>query len=249
MVSAEKYLPELGPEAEKRQAIEALCQGKPDALYLLSGISEIIDSETGEKGYKPGSYADVDWNDLMTGGKARALAIVELAQYFPEAVVAVNSSTFKVKDPTAPTDAEVMAEYVARQGVPYERIILQDKSTTTFTELIELVKCMAKYDWRHVVVIAGETQKGRTQLMLEQIASLQDPAGAWEEPEFRTALERVGEPKLKVNVVSSEDILPIRDGRYAKLIAAARNTGIWQKREQRDREAVEDLKAGSYWSK
>ncbi|HLG90748.1 MAG TPA: ElyC/SanA/YdcF family protein [Candidatus Saccharimonadales bacterium] len=140
-----------------------------------------------------------------------------------------------------------MAEYVARQGVQPERVILQDKSTTTFTELIELVKYMAQYDWQHVVVVAGETQKGRAQLMLEQLATLQDKDAAWKEPEFRAALERVGEPKLKVTIVSSEDILPIRDGRYARLIAAAKSSETWKKRELMDHQAVADLRSGRYW--
>src|SRR3972149_6100479 len=128
----------VGETSDPQEAIERLCEGQPDALYLLSGVSEITDPKTGEKSYKPGSYKDVDWNGYMTGGKGRALAIVELAKYFPDAAVAVNSNTFNVHDSEAPTDAEVMAEYVERKGVPPKKIMQQDRSTTTFTELIEL---------------------------------------------------------------------------------------------------------------
>lgn len=234
-------------ELDTQEAIELLCGGKPDVLYLLSGVSEIIDPETGQKTYKPGSYKDVDWNGYMTGGKGRALAITELAKRFPDAKVAVNSNTFNIHNPEAPTDAEVMAEYVERIGIPPEKIIKQDRSTTTFTELIELVKYIAEHQWGHAVVVAGETQKPRAEEMFRQIATLRDPAGAWEDPEFRAALEDIKVINPKITFVSAEDVLPFRDERYEKVIAEARNTETWQIREALDEKAVKDLETGKYW--
>lgn len=230
-----------------QEAIERLCEGQPDALYLLSGISEITNPETGEKTYKPGSYKDVDWKGYMTAGKGRALAIVELAKCFPDAVVAVNSNTFGVYDPNAPTDAGVMAEYIENKGVPPERIMRQDRSSTTFTELIELVKYIAQYRWKHAVVVAGETQKPRAEEMLRQIATLQDPAGAWEDPDFRAALEEIKLIDPKITFVSAEGVLSLRGRLYASVIAAARNTETWKIREALDMKALEDLKTGKYW--
>lgn len=249
MENLEHHTQENDLKTDRQKAIERLCGGEPDALYLLSGISEITNIETGEKFYKPGSYADVDWNGYMTGGKGRALAAVELAKRFPYAKVAVNSNTFNIRNPEAPTDAEVMAEYVERKGVESERIIRQDRSSTTFTELIELIKYIAKNQWNHVVVVAGETQKARAEEMLRQIAILQDPAGAWQDPDFRAALEEIKTINPKITFVSAEDILLIRDERYGKLIAEARNTEAWKKREVLDEGAVEDLKTGRYWKK
>lgn len=249
MRNPERQFSENNIESEKRAELEHLCEGAPDAIYLLSGISEITNPETQEKKYKPGSYADVDWNGYMTGGKARALAVVELAKTFPEANVAVNSNTFNVRNPEAPTDAEVMAEYVERKGVEPERVLKQDRSTTTFTELIELIKYIADYNWQHPVVVAGETQKARAEEMLRQIATLQDPAGAWKDPEFREALEKVQQTSPKITIVSSEDILPLRDERYAKVIAQAKETETWKVREKLDKGAVEDLRQGRYWQK
>ena len=236
-------------DLDKKEAIERLCDGEPDALYLLSGVSEITDSETGQKKYKPGSYEDVDWNGYMTGGKGRALAVVELAEHFPDAVVAVNSNTFNIHNPEAPTDAEVMAEYVERNGVPPEKIMSQDRSTTTFTELIELVKYMAEHRWKHVVVVAGETQKPRAEEMFSQIETLHDPEGAWKDPEFQAALEEIKSTNPKITFVSAEDVLPFRDERYTKVISDARNTKTWKIRENLDKQALEQLKNGTYWKK
>lgn len=245
----EKPTPRSTSEAElqKRETLEALCSGVPDALFLLSGVSEVIDSKTKEKKYKPGSYADVDWKGFMTGGKARALALVELAKHFPEAVVAVNSNTFNIHDPLAPTDAEVMAEFVKRKGVEMGRVLMQDQSTTTFTELIELLRYVAKYEWKHPVVVAGESQKLRAEEMFRQLDTLQDPDGAWRDPEFREALEKAKNLGTVVTFVSSEDVLPIRDPRYSELISAARNTDTWRNRENMDRKAFDDLAGGRYW--
>ncbi len=249
MNNPENYNRENGPEEEKRIKLEELCEGEPDALYLLSGVSEVPKPGSDEKKYKPGSFADVDWNGYMTGGKARALAVAELAEHFPEAVVAVNSNTFNVRSPEAPTDAEVMAGYLERKGVDPERILSQDRSTTTFTELIELVKYIAKEGWEHSIVVAGETQRPRAEEMLRQIETLQDPAGAWKDPEFRAALKKLKEIQPKITFVNAEDVLPIRDVRYGKLIDAARQTETWKKREKLDQGAVEDLRAGRYWEK
>lgn len=247
-MNSPENIPRGDQETEKRKNLEALCQGEPDALYVLSGISEVINPVTQEKDYKPGSYGDVDWKGNMTGGKARALAAVELSKYFPEATVAVNSNTFNISDPKAPTDADVMAEYIERKGVEHEKIIKQDRSTTTFTELIELVKYIAEHKWEHPVVIAGETQKPRAIEMLKRIATLKDPAGAWKDPAFQDALNKIKEVNPKITIVSSEDILPIRDNRYTELIQKARETETWKKREKLDRQAVEDLVTGKYWN-
>lgn len=249
MHNPERQLPEHNIDTEKRAELERICEGAPDAIYLLSGISEVTNPETLEKKYKPGSYADVDWNGYMTGGKARALGVVELAKVFPDATIAVNSNTFNVRNPEAPTDAEVMAEYVERKGVEPERILTQDRSTTTFTELIELIKYIAEHNWQHPVVVAGETQNARAEEMLRQIGTLQDPAGAWKDPDFRAALEKVQQSTPKITIVSSEDILPLRDERYAKVIAQARETKTWKVREELDKGAVEDLQQGRYWKK
>lgn len=238
---------EHDPEQEKRVRFEAMCEGEPNALYLLSGVSEVVDPETQQRRYKPGSYADVDWKGYMSGGKARALAVAELAKYFPEATVAVNSSTFSVQNPEAPTDAEVMAEYAQRKGVDPERIIRQDRSTTTFTELVELVKYIAKNGWQHAVVVVGETQKPRAEEMLRQIDILHDPAGAWKDEEFRAALEVFRELHPQITFVTAEDVLPLRDERFGRLIAEARKTENWKTREALDAKALEDLKSGRYW--
>lgn len=234
-------------EEQKRVAIENLVEGEPDALFLLSGISEVVDTKTQEKKYKPGSYADVDWNGYMTGGKGRALAVAELAKYFPEATVAANSNTFNVHDSQAPTDADVMAEYLEKKGVETERIIKQDQSTTTFTELIELIKYISEHQWKHVAVVAGETQKPRAMEMFRQISTLQDPAGAWKDPVFRKALEVFKQLQPKITFVAAESVLPIRDKRYANIIAQARETETWKTREALDKKAVDDLVGGRYW--
>lgn len=234
-------------KTEDQETIERLCEGEPDALFLLSGISEITDSNTGEKRYKPGSYKDVDWKGHMTGGKARALAVAELAKRFPNAVAAVNSNTFNTHDPKAPTDAEVMTEYLIRMSVPAEKIIKQDRSTTTFTEMIELVKYIAQYRWKHPVVVAGETQKARAEEMFRRIETLRDPDGAWTDSDFRASLEEIKGINPKVTFVSAEDVLPFRDERYARVISEARNTQTWEIREDLDKKAFEDLRTGRYW--
>lgn len=243
---SEKYKLENIKGQEKLQKLTELCGGIPDALYLHSGVTEITEKD-GEKKYKPGSYSDVDWKGFLSGGKGRALALVELATCFPNATIALNSNTYNINDPEAPTDAEVMAEYVTSKGINPERILEQDRSTTTFTELIELIKYIAKHDWKHPVVVAGGFQIPRASEMLKQIETLRDPAGEWKDPEFRMALEKIKETKPKITFVSAEDVLPLRNSRYTDLIEKAKKTETWKIRENLDNKAIEQLKAGTYW--
>ncbi len=234
-------------EAKKREEIERLCEGTPEALYILSGITEKIDPKSGQKSYRPGSYADVDWKGFLSGSKARALAAVELAKYFPDTIIAVNSNTYNINDSSAPTDATVMSEYIENKGVNPERIIRQDKSISTFTELIELIKYIHKHAWNHVVVVTNEFQIPRAKEMLKQIETLKDPASAWQDPVFRAAVEYLKATSPKITFVSAEDILPLRDARYAALIKEAKTTETWKRREAVEEKAVTQLRGGNYW--
>jgi len=47
--------------------------------------------------------------------------------------------------------------------------------------------------------------------------------------------------------VAAEDILPIRNERYARLIEEARNTENWKIRAKLNRKAVDDLINDRYW--
>lgn len=234
-------------ESETRREIKRICEGTPDALYILSGISEKINPKTGQKFYKPGSYADTEWNGFITGTKARALAAVELAKYFPDATVVANSKTYNARDPEAPTDADVMREYMEQKSVEPERIIQQDRSTTTFAELTELFKYIQEYVWSHVVVVANEFQIERAKEMLKQIETLKDPIGAWQDPVLRDAIEYMKTASTKITFVSAEDVLPLRDKRYGTVIAKAKTTELWKKRVASEEKGIVLLKRGDYW--
>lgn len=230
----------------KRSRLEKICNGKPDALYLLSGISRVIRA-SGEAIYKPGGWDDIDWKGFMSPGKAKALALLELAEAFPDATIVVNSNTFNTQDPQAPTDVEVMAKYLERMGIDRSRMITQDKSTTTLREIMELiVMCFNQNDWSHVVVVAGETQLPPAKKMLERIETIQDHGGTWRDPAYQTALEKIGEIRPRITFVSAEGVLPIRNNRYQALISLARETKNWKKRENRDRDTLKRLEDGSF---
>lgn len=232
----------------KRKEYEKLCEGVPDAIYILSNVTEKTNPKTGKKYYKPDAYNDVDWNGNTYGsGKAKALVTVELSECFPEAVVAVNSKTYSINDPEAPSDAEVMAEYIARKGVDGEKIIKQDRSSTTFTELIELIKYIAKYKWRHPVIITSDLQILRAKEMLNQIETLEDPAGASTDTEFRSALVEIKNINPKITFISADRVLHLRDPRYAEIITEARKSESWKHAEKVQENAVNQLKQGLYW--
>lgn len=220
---------------EKLKRIMEIFHDEPDVIATLSaGIKKV-----GEQYHSP-SYADTDPLGLLSGGKARMIATVEAHTYFPDAMFLTNSHT-KGKADDEPTHAKVVARELVEYGIPEDHIVLQENSTNTITELIELVKVSVDNNWRIVSVISNEYQIPRIQ---EFINSLDKFVG--NDSAFATALKKFKEEGYKINLVSAEDILSVRSPHYDTLIEKVKKTEAYEERVAAETKGTEQIKDGSY---
>ena len=228
----------------ERRAIERLCGGTPDAVSILSGSVVKRQLRHGGARYSSGSYAELDVAGLLNGGKARAIAAAEIARFYPDAAIIANGHTYE----NAPADARIMREELGRFGATTDHVILQEKSYSTFTEFVELVKYVAEHKWRRIVIITNEFHIPRAQELLRQIGNLRDPYGVSLDPDFRAALPVFRERAPEVRFVSAEAVLLLRNPSYQRIVDRAKASPEWQKRAAREAQGLKQLQEGTYWN-
>jgi len=231
------------PDFSKREQYEQLCGGAPDAFFVLGG-GVVKNTKTGEP--KSGSYRDNDTHNLLSGSKARVVAAAELHQYFPEAAVVANSSLKNEKT----SNAQLFAKEMIERGVDESKVILQQNSYNTFTEMLELVRMIVDNNWKHAVVVTNEFQIPRARIMLEKIDELHDPNNYWQRSEIQKALDQFRKIKDSVTVsfVSAEDALPIKSSKYIRIVAEAKASPGWQARVASEQQGVGQIERGEYWN-
>ena len=229
-------------EINKRAEYERLCEGEPNAFYILSGGILLGGTEENPR-YRSNVYSELDYHGYLGGGKARSIAAAEMAKYLPGAKVIANSWVSKDTD----SDAKVMAREIEHMGIQKERIILQENSYSTFTEMIELLKIIEKNNWHHVAVVTNEFQIPRAKAMLERMDTLHDPNGAWQDPEFQKSLKKMKEKSVKIVFVSAEEVLPIRSKHYTRIVEEAKTSDAWKKRVEVEMRGVKQLEDELYW--
>ncbi|HVO61667.1 MAG TPA: YdcF family protein [Terriglobales bacterium] len=228
----------------ERTEIERLCGGTPEVLSILSGSIVKRQLRDGPARYSSGSYKELDVAGLVSGGKARVIAAAEVARFFPNVTILANGYTYA----NAPPDAQIVKEELRRYGASTHHVLLQKKSYSTFTELVELVKLVAEYKWRHLAIMTNCFQIPRAQELLKHIDSLHDPYGVSQDPDFRAALPTFVELAPRVVFVSAEAVLPWRSGRYQKIIRQAKGRPEWRERDAREARGLKQLQEGTYWN-
>lgn len=230
---------------KKRETYERLCEGKPDALFILAHDVEKNDA-TGE--LKSGSYSHTDPLGRIGGAKARSLAGAELQHFFPDALIVANS--WSIQGGERVSHADVTAEELGKRGVNEKDILRQERSYSTFTEIIELIKLIVEKNWHHVAVIANEFQISRAEAMLDSVHRLHDSNGESDKPEVQEALEKFAHMKtlgvVKIKFVSAENVLTSFGPKYKRLIDRVKESPEWKRTMEMEKEGEERLRAGTY---
>ena len=231
--------------AEKVIAYEELCGGKPDAIAVLARtVREVgIVGRIRTGGY---SEADVDQYKNVGGSHGSVIATTELGTYFSDATLITNSTVDRGGG-LVDKHAEVMAEELRRRGIAPERIIEQKKSSSTLTELLELIKLITGKGWRRVVVVLNEFHLPRAKAMLEHIDSVQPDHPYRKHEGISEAVEAYKKMKdVHITFVAAEEVLSIIDPRYARVIDEARQTDHWKRTVDIEQNAVKQIEEGTY---
>ena len=225
--------------SEKRTRVETLFHNQvPDAIFVLSG--DIKEAPEPRSGYMSPSYDDVDIRGLTSGGKARVIAAAEAYKYFPNTFF-VPSSRDRVPH-GRPTHARVYAEEMQALGVPAERIILQEESFNTITEVVGAIKLAVERGWWMLAFVSNDYQLDRIQVMYEHIAELYP-----EDAEFKKTLKAFQESGGTILCVSAEQLLSVRrPGLYGPILQKAKGKLAYHVREQSERRGTHDVRTGTY---
>src|SRR3989344_1245133 len=224
---------------ENREKIENIFQHqKPDAIAVFS--MDIV-ATRGREDFKSGSYADLDVRGLVSGGKADVVAAAEVAKYFPEAVI-VTDTRDRDASRNRPTHASVYASEIQRLGVPRGRILMEENSVNTIEELVEIIKMAVHHGWDNVAIILNDFHVERTREMLAQLPSL----AKQDDHEFIEAFRKFNDSGRKITFVTAEDILLVRNPRYARLFEKVRETPAYKKRVEAEARGLSDLRNRKY---
>lgn len=228
--------------SKQRETYERLCEGKPDALFILA---HDVDKNPVTGKARSGSYAHVDPIGRIGGAKARSIAAAELRRYFPGATLVANS--WSEYTGRYVSHANISAEELKARGVSVSDIIVQENSYSTFTELLELIRLVVEHNWRHVVAITNEFQILRAKAMLERIGDLHDPKGESQKPEVQERIKTFLQMGANITFVSAEEVISAKDPRFKRIVDAAKQLPLWQHTMQRDVEGAKQVRDGEYW--
>ncbi|MDP1760341.1 MAG: ElyC/SanA/YdcF family protein [Candidatus Woesebacteria bacterium] len=166
-------------ESQRREgalvALRGLVEGTPDAFFIFAGAMTY--DETKDE-YVTASFDTYDENSMLatgvplpSGGRDRVLATCEMHGVFPEAYFVAMSKT---RDGNKPTYASVTRKELLEKGVEDHRILLQDVSVDTVTELKETARLAIEREWSNVVLIVSRWQVPRAEALLNHIEDFAD---------------------------------------------------------------------------
>ena len=230
-------LSQLPKEEIYKQILEKEFEGGelPDAIFVLSGSIEFHENQ----GFRSPSYASGD-DSGITGSRARVIAAAEIAKTFPEITIVAMSEN---KEKSHPSDAEVIEQELVERGVDMEQIELEEESTSTHTELLEMMKMAKGKGWTRIAVLTNDYHIARTSLMLEKLENI--PGALIDEEEFATVKE-FKQSEVEVRFFSAEDIISNASHHYKALIDKVHESQGYKNRVEREQNGIRQLNEGTY---
>ena len=198
----------------------------PDAIVVLAG---------GIKQDPSGRWVSLDLSEGdnalgAPGGKLRIHAAAVLSNRWPQVSVVTSGGKGSDVPEGTPEDrpplAEILRDELVQSGVSVDRIILEQRSNSTYQQLQELETLIAEKKWKQVQLITNRYHLARLTAMIE--AKFPVLAG-------------VAQP------LSAEEVLIGADPeRWEILIIEAYESAWMKEREMKEAQGVEQIKNGTY---
>lgn len=234
------------PDIEKYPRIQELIEGKPDAVFILTGAMK-DNRAPGEENlktqrYESGSFSDVDQNSgLATGGKDRMLAAAELQRTYSETTIVPMSRTRSME---LPTYAAVMRTELERRGVPSESILEESDSVDTITSFKQAARFIEEHGWKQVVFLSSGWHLPRSQALFNHIENFADTED--EEGLLTRFADKIRSGELKVQFVSSDAILSAVSEHYRSLFKKVNQDPGILSRVALENKALDQIRSGNY---
>lgn len=196
----------------------------PDIFIVLSGgtVPNVAAPENKPGAYRSTSYEEGDAFGML-GGIARVQAAALLAHRYPEALLLTSGA----RNEGEPSHAVIMAKELEVLGVHPDRILLEETSYNTHTQIQETLKMAREHGWRTVVYVTNEYQCARVEALLAMN----------EQIEGSTVICEAAEPLLI-------DAVPGFKEHYEQI----KSRDSYRERVAAERQGVEAVKNGTYQS-
>lgn len=240
----EQAIGELESKREKFREILTTDQEQkelPEVIFILAGgIKEVNGVEASAKQYESLSYGDADPNfpGLMTAGKDRVIAAAEIGKIFPD-IKFVTTSAIEVDRPSY---AAIMAEELIDRGISKQNIILEEKSDSTVTELVEMVKMAVKNGWTRINILTSGFHIPRTREIFNHLESIL----SYDDSEFDVAIKKFKKMDPVVSFISADSILINTSDHYQYLFNKVNQLNSYKERIAAEERGIRDIKAGVY---
>lgn len=243
------------PIEERKEALAKILMGAeggriPEAVFILSGgIKEIVEPENkydflSRDRFFSNSYLDADYTGAITGGEARVVAGSELSKVFPELTFVTTSRGRKDE----PSHSTVQAAELEQLGVKDEKILLEENSTTTITEFVEMIKIANEKAWDKIAILTSDYHIPRYKMMWEKLANLIEGADVSDvyKEEFLKALAEFKRNNSQIIFVGAEEVLEKVNDDYRVLVKEAKESEGYKKRVELEEEGVKNLEENKY---
>lgn len=221
---------------EKQAIYERMIGFAPEAIILLSAGTIKVVRENGEATYRSTRVDEEDAFGVLWG-EARTLATAELAVHFPQAVVVTTS----VRAPDEPSHAVILRDELEQLSVSSARVILEEKSTNTLSQIGETLKIAHEKKWKHILFVTNEYQILRAQAMYECFEKLTPP-----DEETKRIVEEFKKNGAQVAFVGAEAIVPHRDKKFIEIINHMQKSPSYTKRVESEARGTAMVKSGEY---
>ena len=227
---------------EKKKVYQEILKNSEAIFVLDCDIREVKIHDRID--YRSTSFISLDAHGFLGGGHSRVIAAAELAKFFPETKI-VTTSRYQ---PDKPIHAEIYAKELKNLGVPEKQIELEPNSTSTMASLVELVKMTKMKNWKAIAILTNEYHLPRVKEMYRQLEILAEKFNL-SDKDFKEAEKYFKSHPLETNFVAAEDILPLRDKRYKKIIENVKQTEEYKKRIESEARGTQQLIEGTYGKK
>ncbi len=244
----------------------------PEAFFVLGGGNRKIEDSKGRISYKTSPYKGEFFPDKTGGAKARPIAALELSQFYPDAKIVTMShrpnNLYQMESQETipqimPSFAKVLDEELERWGAKGE-VIEDSKSTSTLTEMMEVIIMSAENNWQNTAVITNDYQIERAQKILDILNDdekrillknqLQFLFKTGEETdifnkkwqELEDAVSKFKDNNAKVVFVSAENVLRGRSSHYEALIDELTELDGYKNVVEQERIGNEKIDSGEY---
>lgn len=235
--------PEQGmrPDDQRTTEVRGLVTGEfmgeePDALFVLSG--GIVVSPNSESGYKSLAWSNTNELGISTGGRTRVIAVVEVARVLPEIPIVTNSRNRF--DNTQPTMASISKAELVRRGVDPDRVILEEDSVNTITQLTEMVQLALRNNWTSIAVLVNDYYQPRIHAIWNRLGELVTDA------DFQAQLTRFKGTGGTIGFISSEPIMRAISPLYAAYLHEVEASAVYQRTVESEANGLRALQEGRY---